>query len=284
MVTQLPPHLRSERALAEYFEAMDLSVESVSVCREVQSLKRLLDRRTDALLKLEAAWVNYLGNPSRAAPNDSMTGPLVDVENSAVEEQRGRLVVPNRKRPTLRPGWFARKVDALEYLEEKFKEADEAVKKRRLTGKFKATHAAFVTFEKMSSAVCSLAICAADAANQSITASRGSNRTFKVPGPGYYASGSRTPRYHLVKHGNPTKGYVCARTGSAGFNGCSAVLLAHTDIDAGWSVELQGDQEGLACTCAHHRRQPTDCCHRAEFAAFRGRHFSERVFAFHTGR
>ena len=131
---------------------MNLSVESVSVCREVDSLKRLLDKRTDALLKLEAAWVDYLGNPSRAASVDSVTGPLVDIENNA-EDTRNRLVVPNRKRPTLRPGWFKAKVDALEYLEEKFKEADELVSKRRRTGKFKATHAAFVTFEKMSSAV-----------------------------------------------------------------------------------------------------------------------------------
>lgn len=151
MVTHLPNHLRGERALAEYFEGMNLSVESVSVCREVHSLKRLLDKRTDALLKLEAAWVDYLGNPSRAALIDSVTGPLVDVENNP-ESTRNRLVVPNRKRPTLRPGWFKAKVDALEYLEEKFKEADELVNKRRRMGKFKATHAAFVTFEKMSSA------------------------------------------------------------------------------------------------------------------------------------
>ena len=152
MITHLPAHLRGERALAEYFESMDLSVESVSVCREVNSLKRLLDKRTKALLKLESAWVDYLGNPSRAAQVDSVTGPLVDLENN-LEEQRNRLVVPNRKRPTLRPSWLHSKVDALEYLEEKFKEADELVLKRRRNGKFKATQAAFVTFEKMSSAV-----------------------------------------------------------------------------------------------------------------------------------
>lgn len=152
MVTRLPSYLRGERALAEYFENMHLSVESVNVCREVDGLKQFLDHRTEALLKLEAAWVKYLGNPSRAEPVDSETQPLVDLETGSSDEQR-RLIVPNRKRPTLRPGWFKAKVDALEYLEEKFKEADEAVIKRRRTGKFKATHVAFVTFEKMSSAV-----------------------------------------------------------------------------------------------------------------------------------
>lgn len=65
-----------------------------------------------------------------------------------------RLVVPHRRRPTIRPRWFGPEADVLEYLEEEFEKADEAVQKRRRLGKFKASHAAFVTFEKMSSAVC----------------------------------------------------------------------------------------------------------------------------------
>ena len=64
MVTQIPPQLRSEKTLAEYFESMDLAVESVNLCREVGSLKTLLDKRTEALLNLESAWVSYLGNPA----------------------------------------------------------------------------------------------------------------------------------------------------------------------------------------------------------------------------
>ncbi|EIN04656.1 DUF221-domain-containing protein [Punctularia strigosozonata HHB-11173 SS5] len=157
MITQLPAHLRGERALAEYFEGMDLAVESVSVCREVGSLKRLIDARTRALLKLEKAWVDYVGNPSTVEsydPAESVAPPLVDVADGVAdaEAQRGRVVVPHRPRPTIRVGWFGPKVDALEYLETKFKEADEAVRKKRRTGKFKATQTAFVTFEKMSSA------------------------------------------------------------------------------------------------------------------------------------
>ncbi|KAI0750936.1 hypothetical protein C8Q80DRAFT_1154688 [Daedaleopsis nitida] len=153
MVTHLPPHLQSEPALAEYFEQMDLSVESVNICREVVSLKRLLDVRTEALLKLESAWVDYLGNPSVVAPNTSIRYPLVDVDDAgSIESQPEQLVLPNRKRPTLRPRWFSKKVDAIEYYEDKFREADELVKKRRRTGRFKPSHVAFVTFEKMSSA------------------------------------------------------------------------------------------------------------------------------------
>jgi hypothetical protein len=155
MVTDLPNHLQSERALAEYFENMELTVESVSVCREVGTLKAFLDKRTEALLKLEKEWVKYVGNPSSVEnydPSDNAM-PADGGEPNALEGQPGRLVVPHRKRPTLRPGWFKPKVDALEYLEARFKEADEQVKKWRKHGKFKSSHCAFVTFEKMSSAV-----------------------------------------------------------------------------------------------------------------------------------
>ncbi|KAK7062602.1 hypothetical protein VNI00_000090 [Paramarasmius palmivorus] len=159
LITNLPRHLQGERPLAEYFENMDLAVESVSIVREVGSLKKLLDKRTQALLELENAWVSYVGNPSSVEEYDPESSAVAhslfdddDVERGMTPSQRGRLVVPHRKRPTMRPGWFKPKVDALEYLEKRFREIDELVKRRRRTGKFKATQVAFVTFEKMSSA------------------------------------------------------------------------------------------------------------------------------------
>lgn len=132
---------------------MGLAVESVTVCREVGSLKALLDLRTKALLELEKAWVDYVGNPSTVEEYDpeSNAMPLVDADIEGGGSSK--FVVPHKPRPTLRTGWFKPKVDALEYLEKKFKEADDLVKKRRRTGKFRATGSAFVTFEKMSSAV-----------------------------------------------------------------------------------------------------------------------------------
>ncbi|KAJ7768747.1 hypothetical protein B0H14DRAFT_3116710 [Mycena olivaceomarginata] len=137
MVTNLPRKLQGERPLAEYFENMNLAVESVTVCRDVGSLTTLIDKRTEALLKLEDAWVSYVGNPSTVEeydPEASGVLPLVDVESAAGIPQQQRLVV-----------------DALEFLEARFLEIDEKVRKRRLA-KFKATPVAFVTFEKMSSA------------------------------------------------------------------------------------------------------------------------------------
>lgn len=153
LVTKLPSHLQGERALAEYFENIGLAVESVSVCRDIGSLRTLLDGRTKALLKLESEWVKYVGNPSSVESYDPSDNAPADGEPSALEGQPGRLVVPQKKRPTLRPGWFKAKVDALEFLEAEFKRADESVKKWRRSGKFRSSHAAFVTFEKMSSAV-----------------------------------------------------------------------------------------------------------------------------------
>lgn len=153
MVTNLPPHLRGERPLAEYFENMDLAVESVTLCREVGSLQELLDLRTKALLQLENAWTGYVGNPSTVEEYDPEGTGLVDTDIEGGHSTQTKLVVPHRARPTIRPGWLKGKVDALEYLEQRFKEADEQVKKKRRTGKFRSTGAAFVTFEKMSSAV-----------------------------------------------------------------------------------------------------------------------------------
>ena len=231
MVSHLPPHLRTEPALAEYFEQMDLSVESVNICREVGSLRRLLDVRTKALVKLESAWVDYLGNPSVVAPDTSIRYPLVDVDDSAsIESQPEQLVLPNRKRPTIRPGWFSRKVDAIEYYEDKFREADELVKKRRRSGRFKPTHAAFVTFEKMSSAVRQLVVwCEGSELTLLPLANRRAGRacptTHAVPD----TSRARTKRHRVAQHLTFSCQCPCARMDCHGSNGRASILLVHSD-------------------------------------------------------
>ncbi|KAF9070665.1 hypothetical protein BDP27DRAFT_1391889 [Rhodocollybia butyracea] len=170
MVTNLPQHLRGERPLAEYFESMSMSVESVSVVREVGSLEKLLRKRTKALLDLENAWAAYVGNPSTVEEYDPENNAVINLIEPDVESgPTARLVVPHRQRPTIRPGWFKPRVDALEYLEKQFSEIDEIVKRRRRTGKFKATKTAFVTFEKMSSAQIALQTAHAPSPFQCIT-------------------------------------------------------------------------------------------------------------------
>lgn len=229
MVTSLPPHLRSERALADYFESLQLgprapaadrsgsaavvpglAVESVVVTRAIGSMRELLERRTRALTTLEEAWSKYLGNPvpvegkkavfgyerdleveailhgpvdagpSAAGTNggatsstEPATARLVDVDDEdhdhvggdstemrdpdddlearLLSPARPSIVNPSRKRPRIRPHWFTKKVDALDYYTEQFRRADEAVRRRR-KGKFRPTGVAFVTFQTMAAA------------------------------------------------------------------------------------------------------------------------------------
>lgn len=161
MVTDLPPHLQGERALAVYFENMQLAVESVNLVRHAEILNDLIDKRTESLINLEWEWTKYVGNPSTVETYDpsqnvraDTAAPLIDLGGlETLETQPTRIVVPHRPRPTIRPGRFKKKVDALEYFERQYEDLDEQVKKQRKTGKFTATSTAFVTFEKMSSAV-----------------------------------------------------------------------------------------------------------------------------------
>lgn len=159
LLTDLPEHLRGESALAVHWEKMGMVVEGVSLARELGTLEGLIEKRTDVLLKLEKAWTDYVGNPSSVAEYD----PSVNIRNDLSaggggaaddsESQRTRLVVPHRQRPTVRTSWFGSKVDALEYHQEQFAEADEAVRRKRRSTKLKATGTAFVTFESMAHAV-----------------------------------------------------------------------------------------------------------------------------------
>jgi hypothetical protein len=70
LVTNLPSHLRGDKALAEYFEGCGWDVESVSVCRQVEGLRVILEKRTIALLGLERAWAEWVGNPAKVRGYD----------------------------------------------------------------------------------------------------------------------------------------------------------------------------------------------------------------------
>lgn len=164
LVTEIPPHLRGDRALAEYFEGCGWKVESVSVCRNVAAVKKALEKRTLALVELEHAWATWVGNPAKAngyspdiyrklkaRPNDDPLIPGLDSSSDPADpesvRQRYSIITGSGTRPTVRPRLFSAKVDAIEYWEQKFLAADEKVKQLRKNGEFEASHAAFVTFE-----------------------------------------------------------------------------------------------------------------------------------------
>lgn len=198
LVTEVPKHLRGDKALADYFENCGWAVESVSVVREMETLKRVLESRTNALLKLEGAWTEWVGNPAKGvegydpklyagsggknkqkqgqgasaegeepliagldderqeANQSASEDPDVDVD---VEGQNGHScqshqhIHTHRPRPTVRPRPLGSKVDAIDHWEKKFTYADEETRSMRQKARFEATHAAFVTFEDVKSAV-----------------------------------------------------------------------------------------------------------------------------------
>ena len=209
LVTNVPSHLRGDRALADYFEGCGWQVESVSVCRGIEPLRRVLERRTNALLRLEAAWAEWVGNPAKGVrgydPNvyaeknkiarsltaspkrasepliagiegesststttptrtsnreqstDSLSPPDSDTNGLEADTEAGEQsyahVHMTKPRPVFRPRWFGSKVDAIQFWERKFRKADEEVRDMRKTGRFDATHVAFVTFEDVKDAV-----------------------------------------------------------------------------------------------------------------------------------
>jgi hypothetical protein len=215
LVNNVPQHLRGDRALATYFEDCGWRVESVSVCRQVEKVRVALETRTEALLNLETAWTDWVGNPANPAikgynarvytiprkraaeraaaeagmdspgqapeplipdleAGDSASKPSVSRESTgasgvdpwqsastsartvlpdAEDPATSRGIITNRPRPTYRPRWFGTAVDAIEYWEKRFLEADGEVRTLRKTGSFEATHAAFVTFDSIISAV-----------------------------------------------------------------------------------------------------------------------------------
>ena len=98
MITDLPPHLRSEPSLSDYFERLRLSdgveggngtglaVESVVVTRAIGSMKDFLERRTRSLRTLENAWTDYLGNPVKVEGKNAVFGYDRDVEVERILE------------------------------------------------------------------------------------------------------------------------------------------------------------------------------------------------------
>lgn len=66
VVTGIPQHLRSDQALSEYYENLDIGpVESCYVVREVHRLNTMIKKRAHALIKLEEAYSTYWGNPCK---------------------------------------------------------------------------------------------------------------------------------------------------------------------------------------------------------------------------
>jgi hypothetical protein len=187
----LPEHLRDERALAEYFEACGLAVESTAVGREVGNLADLLQRRAEKLYALERAWCQWLGNPTQAegydpdavaealqaraaqlfaqgaeahgtsrrlTPGDLERTPLLSggANVAGLPKALGDIQPKSSKpRPTQRVNWFnpfSKRVDSLDKLAVEFYALDQSVRRARSKERPSAS-GGYVTFVDAASAV-----------------------------------------------------------------------------------------------------------------------------------
>ncbi|KAH6866878.1 hypothetical protein BKA58DRAFT_430749 [Alternaria rosae] len=169
----IPVELRSEDKIKDFI--MDLGigkVESVTLCRNWKEIDNKVVERQAVLRKLEEAWTVHLG--SRSVERSLETLPMVQphppqhTENSGNEDSEtshflsdaerdpGHISPYAQQRPTAKI-WYGRfklrykRVDAIDYYEEKLRRLDDEVRALRKK-EFEPTPLAFVTMDSVASA------------------------------------------------------------------------------------------------------------------------------------
>ena len=162
----IPPPLRSEETIKETIEKLEIGkVESVMLCKHWKELDDLMAERMSVLRKLEEAWTVHLGlqkasqhmaslsrGPNSREGHDEHT-ELLDGYNT----DQTHVAPYNKDRPTTRI-WFgfwnlqSKKIDAIDYYEEKLRRLDEKVRAAREKD-FEPTPLAFVTLDSTAACV-----------------------------------------------------------------------------------------------------------------------------------
>lgn len=158
----IPKALRSEDMIKETIENLDIGkVESVTLCRDWGELDDLLNQRSVVLRKLEAAWTVHLGYKRSKKPPTSRS-----TQQSNGDDEESQLLngadnnqehVYAQERPKTRI-WYgfmnlqSRKIDAIDYYEERLRKLDEKIKAAR-DKEYKPTPLAFVTLDSTAAAV-----------------------------------------------------------------------------------------------------------------------------------
>lgn len=165
----IPKEMRTEEEIKNFIEDLQIGkVDNVMLCRNWKELDELMSRRMTCLRKLEESWASYLGHRhslrhSRRAhrqgiilDGDEESGALL----SRSEMEEAHATPADRPRPTvtLRYGplkFYSKKIDAIDYYEEKLRVMDERIHTLRQS-EFTPTPLAFVTME--STAACQMAV------------------------------------------------------------------------------------------------------------------------------
>ncbi|KAL4782514.1 hypothetical protein BJX76DRAFT_289129 [Aspergillus varians] len=165
----IPDEMGSEENIREFIEGLHIGeVESITLCRDWSSLDHLIEERLKVLRNLETSWVQYLGYKRVKKSGDTL--PLthqqpVDSSFISEDDERMRLLLENgqddafsraKRRPIVRL-WYGplklryRKVDAIDYYEERLRRLDEQIQSARQK-EYPPTELAFVTMKSTAAA------------------------------------------------------------------------------------------------------------------------------------
>jgi hypothetical protein len=161
----VPEELRSEEKITEFLEKLEIGkVDSVTIVRNWKKLDDLMDQRMHVLRKLEEAWTVHLGRrktkttklASAAESSNSVTADSnedVDADEDDNLLGESHITAYEKPRPTTRL-WYgflslqSRRVDAIDYYEEKLRDLDDKITEARRK-EYKATPVAFVTMDSI---------------------------------------------------------------------------------------------------------------------------------------
>ncbi|KAL4763497.1 putative glycogen debranching enzyme Gdb1 [Aspergillus foveolatus] len=164
----IPAEMGSEENIREFIEGLHIGeVESITLCRNWSSLDHLIEERLKVLRNLETSWVQYLGYKRVRKSGDTLPLRRQPIDSSffSEDDERMRLLLENgqddafdrsRKRPMVRL-WYGplklryRKVDAIDYYEERLRRLDEEIQSARQK-EYPPTELAFVTMKSIAAA------------------------------------------------------------------------------------------------------------------------------------
>ena len=168
----IPRHLRSEEKIKDTIEHLEIGkVESVMLCRDWKELDDLIIQRMQILRKLEEAWTVHLGYKRTEHTLKPLSRPQQQENGDHEDEDERSGLLASRTaeqahvtnyahdRPTtrLRFGFLnlrSRKIDAIDYYEERLRKLDGRIKEARET-KYPPTPFAFVTLDSTAACVSS---------------------------------------------------------------------------------------------------------------------------------
>lgn len=166
----IPKELRTEEKIRETVEGLEIgNVDSVTLCKDWKKLDSLMEQRLNVLRKLEESWtvhLGYKGSPRNQKILDSRSSQSASDLEGSHEESRLLHDDPHeqshvnsyaQERPTTRI-WYgflslqSRKVDAIDFYEEKLRKLDEQIKSARKKD-YSPTPLAFVTMDSPAACV-----------------------------------------------------------------------------------------------------------------------------------